>query len=55
MSYYRDVWHEKIQIQNVFINDFELKQDIIDKDNAFSIKLLIDPKGIVANIKMNLL
>ena len=41
----------KIQIQILFINDFEVIQDIIAKDIANNIKSLVNPKEIVTIVK----
>ena len=45
----------KIQIQILFINDFEVIQDIIAKDIANNIKSLVNPKEIVTFVKVNTL
>ena len=42
-------------IQILFINDFEVIQDIIVKDIASTIKPLVNPKEVVPIVKVNTL
>ena len=46
---------ENTQIQMLFIDDFEIIQDIIVEDVASTIKPLVNPKGVVTIVKVNTL
>ena len=45
----------EIQIQILFINDFEVIENIIVEDIANTVKSLVNPKGIITIVKVNTL